>query len=281
MGAAPKRWSWRLTALAALSACLHAQWLDQPDPGTPRTRDGQPELSAPAPRTSSGKPDLSGIWEPESATRQELLRFFFDGINNAGEDSPSRYFMNILFDFKPEDVPLRPSAVPIFQRNRAGLAKDISSTRCLPFGIPLVDTAASPYKIFQIPQEIVMLYEQNTSFRQIYMDGRKLPEDPQPSWMGYSVGRWDGDALVVDTAGLNDRTWLDAFGHPHSEAMHVTERFHRREFGHMELQITVDDPKMYTRPFTIKLNLRLFPDTDLIETFCAENERDLRHIQAK
>ncbi len=264
--------------LVAAVACAHGQWLNHPTPGTPRTRDGKADLSAPAPRTRDGKPDISGIWEPESATRQELLRFFFDGINNAGEDSPSRYFMNILFDFKPEDSPLRPSAVPIFQEHRAGLAKGISSTRCLPFGVPLMDTAASPYKIVETPGEIVVLYEQSTNFRQIYMDGRKLPEDPQPSWLGYSIGKWDGDALVVDSIGFNDRSWLDAFGHPHSEAMHVTERFQRRDFGHMELQITVDDPKTYTRPFTIRLNLNLFPDTDVIETFCAENERDLRHI---
>jgi len=272
---------WMLIAFAALSAYAHAQWLNQPSPGTPRTRDGKADPSARAPRTSRGRPDLSGIWEPESATREELLGFFFDGINNIGEDSPSRYFMNILFDFKPEDSPLRASAVPIFQEHRRGLAKDISSTRCLPFGLPLVDTAASPYKIVQTPSEILMLYEQNTSFRQIFLDGRKLPADPQPSWMGYSVGRWDDDALIVDSIGFNDRSWLDAFGHPHSETMRVTERFHRRDFGHMELQITVDDAKMYTRPFTIKLNLRLFPDTDVIETFCAENERDLRHMPRK
>ena len=126
-----------------------------------------------------------------------------------------------------------------------------------------------------------MLYEQNTNFRQIFMDGRKFPEDPQPSWLGYSIGKWDGDALVVDTIGVTDRSWLDAFGHPHSEAMHVTERFHRRDFGHMELQITVDDPKTYTRPFTIKLNLLLLPDTDLIESFCPENEKDVKHLVGK
>jgi len=189
--------------------------------------------------------------------------------------------MNILFDFKPEDSPLRPSALPVFQEHRAGLAKDISATRCLPFGVPLMDTAAAPYKLIQTPGAILMLYEQNTNFRQIFMDGRKFPEDPQPSWLGYSVGKWDGDALVVDTIGLNDRSWLDAFGHPHSEAMHVTERFHRRDFGHMELQVTVDDPKTYTRPFSIKLNLLLLPDTDLIESFCPENEKDVKHLVGK
>ena len=126
-----------------------------------------------------------------------------------------------------------------------------------------------------------MLYEQDTSFRQIFIDGRKLPADLQPAWLGYSVGKWDGDTLVVDTAGFNDRSWLDAFGHPHSESMRVTERFHRRDFGHMEVQITVDDPTMYTKPFTIKINQRLLPDTDLIESFCLENEKDRAHIVGK
>ncbi len=265
--------------LVGAAACAHGQWLHHPTPGTPRTRDGRPDLSARAPRAPNGKPDLSGIWQPESATREELLRFFADGANNLGEVPPSPYFMNILYNFKPEDSPLRPSAVPVFQEHRAGLAKDISATRCLPFGVPLMDVAPSPYKVIQTPGAILMLYEQNTIFRQIFVDGRKHPEDAQPSWLGYSIGKWDGDSLVVDTVGLNDRSWLDAFGHPHSEAMHVIERFHRRDFGHMEVQITVDDPKTYTKPFTITPNLRLLPDTDLIEHFCAENEQDLKHMK--
>lgn len=273
-----RRSSLWISLIYAGAVCAHGQWLNQPDPRTPRTGAGKPDLSAPAPRLKDGKPDVSGIWEPDPATREELLKFFFDGINNAGEDSPSRYFMNILYDFKPEDSPLRESAAPLFQKNRAGLAKGISATRCLPFGVPLMDTAASPYKMLQMPGEILMLYEQGTTYRQIYLDGRKLPDDPQPSWLGYSVGRWDSDALIVDTIGVNERTWLDAFGHPHSESMHVTERFRRLDFGHMELQITVDDPKMYTRPFTIKVGLHLFPDTDLIESFCSENEKDLKHL---
>jgi hypothetical protein len=266
-------------ALAGAAVCAHGQWLHHPTPGTPRTRDGKPDLSARAPRASNGKPDLSGIWLAESATREELRRFFADGTNNLGEDPPSRYFMNILYDFKPEDSPLRPSAAAVFEEHRAGLAKGISGTRCLPFGVPLMDAAPHPYKIIQAPGVILMLYEQNMDFRQIFVDGRKHPEDTQPSWLGYSIGKWDGDSLAVDTVGLNDKSWLDAFGHPHSEDMRVTERFHRSDFGHMEVQITVDDPKTYTKPFTIKLNVRLLPDTDLIEHFCAENEQDLKHLK--
>jgi hypothetical protein len=267
--------------LAGAASFTHGQWLHHPAPGTPRAPDGKADLSARAPRASNGKPDLSGIWQPESPTREEALRFFTGGVNNLGEDPPSRYFMNMLYDFKPGDSPLRPSAVPAFEQHRAGLAKDISGTRCLPFGVPLMDLAPFPYKIIQTPGVIMMLYEQGTNFRQIFVDGRKFPEDTQPSWLGYSIGKWDRDSLVVDTIGFNDLSWLDAFGHPHSEAMHVTERFHRRDFGHMELQITVDDPKTYTKPFTIQVNLGLLPDTDLIEHFCAENERDLSHMVGK
>src|SRR6266446_918808 len=144
-------------ALAGAAACARGQWLNYPAPGTPRTRAGKPNLSARAPRTSSGKPDLSGIWMPESATGEELRRFFADGTNNLGEAPPSLYFMNILSDFKPEDVPLRPEAVPVFQQHRAGLAKDISGTRCLPFGVPLMDAAPHPYKIVQTPGVVMML----------------------------------------------------------------------------------------------------------------------------
>jgi len=122
-----------------------------------------------------------------------------------------------------------------------------------------------------------MLYERDTTFRQVYTDGRKLPDNPQPSWLGYSVGKWDGDTLVVDTIGFNDRGWLDARGHMHSEALHLTERFHRVNFGEMDVQLTIDDAQTYTRPFTINLKQRLLPDSDVLESFCAENEKDARH----
>ncbi len=267
-------------ALAGAAACGQGQWLNHPAPGTPRTRDGKPDLSARAPR-ANGKPDLSGIWVAESATREELLRLFPGGENNLGEIGPSRHFMNIFSDFKPEEIPIRPAAAAIAQERRAGLAKDIPLTRCLPAGVPFVNALPAPYKLIQTPGVIAMLYEQDTSFRQIFIDGRKPPNDPQPSWLGYSVGKWDGDSLVVDTAGFNDRSWLDAFGHPHSESMRVTERFHRRDFGHMEVQITVDDSTMYTKPFTVKIGQRLLPDTDLIESFCLENEKDRAHIVGK
>ena len=139
------------------------------------------------------------------------------------------------------------------------------------------DTIPEPFKLVQTSGLIIMLIEDGTNFRQIYTDGRKLPDDPTPSWFGYSVGKWEGDTLVVDTIGFNDRGWLDAVGHTRSEAMHVTERFHRRDFGHMDLQITLDDPKTFTKPVTVKFNLSLQPDGDVLELFCSEDEKDLTH----
>jgi hypothetical protein len=147
--------------------------------------------------------------------------------------------------------------------------------------MPLVEIAPAPYKIIQTPGLIVMLYERDTTYRQVHMDGRKLPDDPQPTWLGYSVGKWDGDSLVVESTGFNERGWLDARGHTHSEALHLTERFRRLNFGEMEVQLTIYDPKTYTKPFTIKLKQRLVPDTDLLESFCIENEKDVSHYNAR
>jgi hypothetical protein len=264
----------------ALSVSVNAQWLNQPSAAIPRTKDGKPNLSAPAPRQKNGKPDLSGVWQTIDPTREERYKFFFDGINNLGEDVPSAYFMNILYDYKPQDSPLRPELVAAFQQRLAARAKDIPSTRCLPFGLPLINAAPFPYKILNLPGEIVLLYEHDTNFRQVFMDGRKPPKEAAPTWMGYSIGKWDGDTLVVDSTGFNDKSWLDAAGHPHSEDMRVTERFRRHDFGHMDLQETIDDPKTYTRPFSLTIRQVYVPDSDLLESFC-ENEQDLKHIQTK
>jgi hypothetical protein len=258
-----------------------AQWLNYPAPGTPRTRDGKPNLAAPAPRTSYGKPDLSGIWQAEGAPIEELAKLLPGGVNGLGEEAPSKHFLNILSDFQPEQAPIRPEAAALFRKHLQAFGKDSPGTHCLPAGVPLAALLPAPYKFLQMPGMIVMLYEAETSFRQIYTDGRNHTADPQPSWMGYSVGKWEGDRLVVDAVGFNDRSWLDATGHQHSDAMRITERYHRRDFGHMEVQITVDDPKTFTRPFTIKFNQALLPDTDLIESFCSEDEKDVGHLVAR
>ena len=255
-----------------------AQWLDYPDPATPRTGDGKPNLSAEAPRAANGKPDLSGIWQPEAATVQQMSRYSRGAQNGLGEADPTIYFLNILNDFTPADSPLRPAAAAAFNTRPPG---DVPASHCQPWGMPMLDTIPYPAKIVQTPGVIYILSEADMSFRQIYTDGRQHTPDPQPSWQGYSVGKWEGDTLVVDTVGFNDRSWLDAFGHRHSDAMRITERFHRVDFGRTELQLTVDDPKTFAKPFTIQFNLRLLPDTDLIESFCSENEKDTQHVSAK
>ena len=267
-------------AFMAASLCAPAQWVNHPTPGTPRTKDGKPNLAAPAPRTSHGKPNLSGVWQAEDTPIPELVQLIPGGVNGLGESVPNKYFINILADFKAEEAPLRASGPPL-PYTMLAVRKDDPRIRCLPSGMPMVDTLAFPFKIVQTPSLTMMLFEEDTTFRQIFTDGRKLPEDPQPSWMGYSVGKWEGDALVVESIGLTDRSWLDVVGHRHSEALHVTERFHRVNFGLMELQLTLDDPKTFTRPVTVNLNVRLRPDTDLIEYYCSENEKDVDHVGLK
>jgi len=272
---------WILIVLAAAPAFVHAQWLNHRTPGIPRTPDGKPNLSARAPRAADGRPNLSGLWQTESAPAEMLERLVPPDTNGAGEVPMSQYFINILSDFKPEAAPIRPAAAALFLQRSKTFSSESPLSHCLPEGMPLVEMAPAPYKIVQTPGLTLMLYERDTTFRQVYTDGRKLPDDPQPSWLGYSVGKWDGDSLVVDSSGFNDRGWLDARGHTHSDALRLTERFHRLDFGHMEVQLTIDDPKTYSRPFTIHLKQRLIPDSDLLEYYCAENETDRPHIDAR
>jgi hypothetical protein len=267
--------------LAAAPILAPGQWVNHPAPGTPKGKDGKPNLAARAPRARDGHPDLSGVWQSQSATPEELGRLIPGGVNGLGEDPPSKYFLNILSDFKPEEALLLPEAAAEFRRRAQNFSPDSPLSHCQPAGVPMAETAPGPFKIVQTPGLILALYERDTTFRQIHTDGRKLPDDPQPAWFGYSVGRWEGDTLVVDAAGFNGRGWLDARGHTHSDALRLTERFHRPDFGHMEEQITVDDRKTYSRPFTFRLAQLLLPDTDLIEYFCSDNERDLRHFSGK
>jgi hypothetical protein len=170
-------------------------------------------------------------------------------------------------------VPFQPWAAELFRQRQANKMRDNPMIRCLPAGIPRLDAYSHPYKIVQTPDLMVVLYESQTLFRQIFTDGRAHPKDPEPSWLGYSIGKWDGDTLVVETTGFNDKTWLDGFGHPHSDAMKVTERFRRRDFGHMDIEIVIDDPKAYTKPLRYLQPQRLEPDTELIEYICNENAK--------
>jgi hypothetical protein len=268
---------------AGVCVGAHGQWLNYPTPGMPRTRDGKPNLFATAPRASNGKPDLSGVWQVEPPPAGENERLFGNALTDfvvPGDDPRdfSKYFLNILADFKPEEAPIRPEAAGLFGKRAETLGKDGPTSYCLPLGLPRVYLIPVPYKIIQTPGLIAMLFEVDSTHRQVYTDGRKPLVDPQPTWLGYSTGKWEGDTLVVDTAGFNDKVWLDAFGHPQSEASHLTERFRRRDFGHMEVQVTIDDPKSYTRPFTIKFNQILIPDSDILEVVCGENEKDRKHL---
>jgi hypothetical protein len=265
---------------AFLSICAHAQWLNYPTPGTPRTRDGKPNLAAPAPRATGGKPDLSGVWQTEPIPPSESLLGENFSFVVPGDDPRTfnKYFWNILADFKPAEAPIRPEAAELFRKNGASAITPVSS--CLPLSIPGADMLGyAPFKMIQTRGVTVVLYELDNTHRQIYTDGRKLPADPNPAWMGYSVGHWEGDTLVVDSAGFNDKARLDGFGHPRSEALRVQERFHRRDFGHMDLQITVDDPKMYLKPITVKVTELLVPDSDVLESFFNENEKDRAHLK--
>jgi hypothetical protein len=267
-----------LIVLTAACVNARAQWINYPTPGTPRTPDGKPNLTAPARRAANGKPDLSGVWQVEPTPAEEMKRLFGDlsDENVLGDSSSaySKYLVNILADFKPGDTPLRPEFADLLRQRRK---EGNPLLHCLPIGIPADDLLPGPFKIIQTPGLILIRNEYENTFRQIYTDGRKPPADPEHIWLGYSVGRWDGDTLQVDTVGFNDKSWLDGLGHPHSEALHVTERFRRRDFGHMDVQVTIDDPKVYTKPFSIKFTELLLPDSDVLEYFCAENERDQSH----
>jgi hypothetical protein len=269
--------------LTLFSAGARGQWMHYPTPGIPRASDGKPNLSAPAPRASNGKPDLSGLWQVEPTPAEEMSRLFGPDIyalSVPGDDvrTLSKYVFSVFADLKPEEAPIRPEAARIAERHMKNMGTENPTTQCQPGGVPFGGLLPFPNKFIQTPGVIVVLQEADGGVRQIFTDGRKHTPDPQPSWMGYSVGRWEGDSLVVDTVGFNDRGWLDGSGHPHSEALKVQERYRRRDFGHMDVQVTLDDPKMYTRPFGIKYTLDLVPDSDIGEYVCAENEKDRSHL---
>ena len=247
-----------LAACLAASAGLSAQYLALRDPKVPRTADGKPDLTAPAPRLPDGKPDLSGLWNA------------VDG----------RYLTNITRRAGIEP-PFQPWAAALFKERQDTQGRDRPAGRCLPHSIPSAMLVPNyPWKIVQTPGIFLVLYENFTQYRQIFTDGRDYPLDRLPTWFGYSLGRWDGDTFVAETVGFNDKAWLDDGGHPRSEAMRTTERFRRKDFGHLEVEFTFDDPKTYTRPWSVTVPFELLADTDIIENIC-ENEKDIPHIYFK
>jgi hypothetical protein len=264
------------TAICAWVRPADAQWLNYPESRTPRTRDGKPNLSAPAPRMHGGKPDLSGVWmaEPTPLSEIEQVVPHFGDIQ-IDERVSSKYILNVLWGLKPEEEPLTAEGAAALRRFRP---TDATHLHCLPAGPPF-SMFIAPFKILQTPAEMVIVFELHDPPRQIYLDGRPLPKDPEPSWMGYSTAKWQRDTLIVDTDGFNGKAALDGFGHPRSESMHITERFHRRDFGHMDVEMTFEDPNYYTRPFTVKGGFNLLPDTDVLEYVCGENEKDRAHVR--
>jgi len=246
-----------LTVASLLSVDLAAQWLDHQTPAIPRLPNGKANLAAPTPHKSNGQPDLSGIWQ-------------VPGL---------KYLINIAADLK--EVPFQPWAEAVYKERVANFGKDDPNNRCLPSITPEKIAVTSPWKIVETPGMTIVLYESRTIFRQIFTDGRAFPKDMQPAWQGYSVGKWDGDSFVVETKGFNDKGWLDTNGHPVTDALHVTERYTRKDFGHMDVAITIDDPKAYTRPWTVVEPAVYQPDTELIEYICEENNKDPQHIVGK
>jgi hypothetical protein len=248
--------SFTIALWLALSAPLSAQWLQQPTRGIPRTTEGKPNLSAPAPRTADGKPDLSGLWNKISP----------------------KYSRNIAADLKPDEV--QPWARALVEQRKENLGREYMNVLCVPLGPGYAtsadSTGAEMVKMIQTSDILVML-NPDLTYRQIFLDGRTLESAPSPSWMGYSAGRWDGDTLVVESFGFNDRTWLDHDGHPHTEALRMTERYRRRDFGHLEVEVTLQDPAIYSRPWTVTASAVLAPDTEMLEFVCNEGGFHAEH----
>src|SRR5579863_8247816 len=265
-----------LVLLSVVAA--HAQWIDYKTPGVPRSRDGKPNLSAPAPRLN-GKPDLSGIWKTDLAAPGEIERIIpgIDQLAVPGDELATfpKYLFNVLADYRPEEVVMSPEAAKILQARTAGSA----ANPCLPDGIPLGDLLPFPSRFVQTPGLLVILTEGKNPTRQIHTDGRKHPVDPQPNWVGYSIGKWKGDTLVVDTIGITERGRLDAMGHPISPKGHIVERIPRRDYGNMDVQVTIKEPRYYSKSIAFRYTRTLIPDDDFLEWVCAENEKDLTHLR--
>lgn len=245
-------------ALAPLAAL--AQWDPYPWKNMPRTPDGKVDMKAPPRRTADGKIDLSGFWMPG------------DNV---------RHLLNLASEMKPDEIPLLPTARAIYQERIDTNGKDHPGVRCLPSGIPEKLNIPDGLKLVQTPDLMIFLHESRTIYRQVFTDGRSLPKDAQPTWMGYSIGHWEGDTFVVETIGQNGKTWLDMRGLPGTESLRVIERYTRPTIGVINIDVTIDDPKAYSKPWSVKLAWRLVPDTDLIESICEENNKDPQHMMGK
>jgi hypothetical protein len=253
---------------AVTTPMMSAQWLTHADPSVPRLPNGQPNLSAPVPRTAEGRPDLSGIWAAECA------------VYGRDECFIRSLFFDLAKDLKPEEVQMTPWAEAIQKQREARNHVDDPYGYCLPPGTPRINFAGGPFRILQTARVTAILYETiaNMTYREVYTDGRPLPTVTEPTWLGYSVGRWQDDAFVVETTGFRDGGWLDTRkARPHSDALRVVERFRRIDYGHMELTLTIEDKKAFLTSWTVKAPLRLLPDTSLIEAFCDSHDSTMGH----
>lgn len=252
-----------------MAPALFGQWLGYPTAGVPRTPDGKPNLTAPTPRGADGKPDLSGMW----------------GWINIGppcgaectDTQISREFIDIAASLKTP-VPYQPWAADLVKKRRVQQGLD-PNVHCMPRGAPRIWTDDYYKRIFMVPGRVIILTERNMQYRQIFTDGRPLPKDPNPTWNGYSTAHWEGDTLVVETAGFRDDLWLDASGKPLTEQGRLTERIRRPNYGTLEIEMTINDPKAYTAPWTVKISEPLILDSELIDYYCLENERDSTHMR--
>jgi hypothetical protein len=252
---------------------LSAQWVNYPTAGVPRKADGKPDMAAAAPKMADGKPDFSGTW-----TSDEIDPRHPDVPPNPRDATTSRRMINLGVEL-PGGLPYQPWLAALVKQRTANNAKDDPHIKCMPdnflraYGMPHL------LKFVQVPGILVVLNEWDAGYRQVFTDARPLPVDPNPSLMGYSSAKWSGDTLVIDTNGVRDDTWIDWNGSVLTEASKVREQVRRPDFGHLTIQVTVDDPKAYTKPWTVNIKERLIADTELLDEICLENERDVKHMR--
>lgn len=279
-----------LVLLASVPAGLLAQWPDYKTAGVPRTPDGKQDMKGPTPRTADGKPDLSGVWQymrppgtpppPPPAFQSTAGPPAAGGGDIIPAGVRTSQFWNLGASFK-DGLPFQPWAAELHRQRVASNSEDNPDAHCLPIGVMQLHTHGQPRKMIQTPGVIVIMYEANSGLRQIFTDGRPLPKDAEPWWYGYSVGHWEKDTLVVESTNFRDLGWLDVEGSPLTESGKIFERFRRPDYGHLEIEVTIDDPKAYTKPWTVTVYQRILPDTELIEFVCQENERDSTHLSGK
>jgi hypothetical protein len=300
---------------AAIPASVLAQWEPYPTPNVPKLADGKPNLEGPTPHTADGHPDFTGIWEFVDANRRQRpgAAGVIGGsgpapappppppaaaagakpdaaakppapVAGVGQGArpfgPSQFFN--IGSTVPGGLPFTPWAKALRKERTDNNNKDNPDAHCLPMGFMQFHTHPQPRKMIQTPNLLVIIYEANYGLRQIFTDGRALPSnDADPWWYGYSIGHWEGDTLVVETTGFRDDMWLDVEGSPLTSSGKVTERFRRPDFGHLTIDITVEDPKSYTHPWTVRINQRIMLNTELIEFICNENEKSDAHLVGK